>query len=120
MEHDRRRTDNLTELTERELLVIHTVKIETLCDVLQDVQNNLNRHYKQFDRKVDWKNFKWIIGIIITGGLCLTGYTNVIKDTVAKNTQEIAVHMKDSCWFSQISKRAKNLIETTEEEVCLE
>ena len=94
MEHNRRRADELAELTERELLVAHTVKIETLCGVMQDTRNDLNKHYKQLDRKVDWKNFKWLIGIILTGVLCLTGYTSVLSDKVAKNTQEIAVHMK--------------------------
>ena len=83
----------MTKLTERELLVAHTVKIETLSNIMRDTRDDLNRHYRQLDKKVDWKNFKWLIGLIITGVLGLAGYANVLDAKVAKNTQEIAVHM---------------------------
>lgn len=93
MKHNRRRADELAELTERELLVAHTVKIETLCRIMQDTRTDLNRHYERLDQKVDWKNFKWFVGLVTAGVLCLTGYTVSLNDRIAKNTQEIAVHM---------------------------
>jgi len=86
MIYDHKKIDELAQPTERELLVAHTVKIETLCYTMKDMSNDLNKHYERLDRKVDWKNFKWVIGIAISGIVCLLGYTNTLGNTVIKNS----------------------------------
>ena len=92
---NRRRATDLKNLTERELLIEHNVKIETLSTFMQDMRDDLGKYCEGFEKKVDWRNFKWFVGLVTTGIICLTGYASTLSDRVSKNTQEIAVHMEN-------------------------
>ena len=80
----------MTKLTERELLIAHTIKIENLRKVTEGIRDDLSKHYEKLGG-----NCKWFVGLVTVGVLCFTGYVNTLNDRIAKNTQEIAIHMKD-------------------------
>ena len=44
--------------------------------------------------KVDWKDFKWVIGLIIAGVIGLLGYTSTLSNTTTKNSIAITALQK--------------------------
>ena len=99
MEPRHRRATDLAELTERELLIDHSVRIETLNTVMQDLRGDLTKHYGRFNSKVDWRICRWFVGLVTVGILCLTGYVSTLSDRIAENAQDIAVYMGVNKWY---------------------
>jgi len=87
MNQNRRRTDSLTNISDHDLLIKNTVRIE-------NIHEKIDTFLSCMDSKVDSSFFKWFASIVIVALISLSGtiwQTNsnalAIKGDVAVNTQ---------------------------------
>lgn len=95
--HLRRSADKLLDQSDHDLLINHTVKLEFLCDLLEDYHVKFDkfsessalrceaRHEKIIDKSI----FKWIIGILIF--VIISVATTIGIDQIKISNQHILI-----------------------------
>lgn len=100
----RRATDNLQNLSDHDLLTIHTVNIASLKESIEKIDCKIddisNKIESYAAKKLDISFFKWISGIVVIFIIFIGGVYISDRSQISDNVKNIAVN-------SQAIKRAE-------------